>query len=159
MFFADQVLFTGNTWFSEIIIKGYKMLTEASWGKDHLPWKTQKVWIPAKIKLEVYHTTFPMQLSRSHIQQFCVYLPFVRFCQNWAFSNQIFWRQTIILLPLSFFHWIGDKPFLAMAPSSPAWGACGSVQATNQPSSRMLHRALCGYRPWQQVQPAKPKNN
>ena len=38
------------------------------------------------------------------------------FCQNWTFSNQIFWRQTIILLPLSSFHWIGDKPFPRQDP-------------------------------------------
>ena len=59
-----------------------------------------------------------------------VCLPFVRFRQNWAFSNQIFWRQTIILLPLSFFHWIGDKPFLAGSPS-PCPGCWGpSYQST-----------------------------
>ena len=93
------------------------MLTEASWSKDHFAWKTQK------------RSKFPKMCWKSITHLLCNYLgvlssssvclPFVRFRQNWAFSNQIFWRQTIILLPLSFFHWIGDKPFEAgTAPGS-----------------------------------------
>ena len=104
------------------------MLTEASWSKDHFAWKTQK------------RSKFPKMCWKSITHLLCNYLgvlssssvclPFVRFRQNWAFSNQIFWRQTIILLPLSFFHWIGDKPFLAGSPS-PCPGCWGpSYQST-----------------------------
>ena len=78
------------------------------------------------------------------------------FCQNWTFSNQIFWRQTIILLPLSSFHWIGDKPFPRQDPRLGGAGrGAWPGQATNQPSSRMLHRALCGYQPRARARPPR----
>ena len=59
--------------------------------------------------------TFPEKIKTTAPSQFTI----VRFCQNWAFSTKYSDAKQLSCLPLSFFHWIGDKPFEAgTAPGS-----------------------------------------
>lgn len=73
-------------------------------------------------------------------------LSFVCFCQNLTFPTKFSDAKQLTCLPLSSFLWIGDNPFWILC----AWGCLGGggrARTTNQVSSSMLRRALCGYQP------------
>ena len=124
---------------TKILHKQYMIFRNHYKGLQDVDWSVMKQR-SLRMKNTKKRSKFPKMCWKSITHLLCNYLgvlssssvclPFVRFRQNWAFSNQIFWRQTIILLPLSFFHWIGDKPFLAGSPS-PCPGCWGpSYQST-----------------------------
>ena len=73
-------------------------------------------------------------------------LSFVRFCQNWTFPTKFSDAKQLACLPLSLFLWIGDNPFWPGCARG-CLGGRGRAGTTNQVSSSMLHRALCGYQP------------
>ena len=80
-----------NGWLLSVILMSYSRCLFRDWSTSHE--RNKGVWLQ--------HKHIQRNGSSSHLalmQLTCkLNSSIVRFCQNWTFSNQIFWRQTIIL--------------------------------------------------------------
>lgn len=109
------------------------------------PWNRQKILLKHKhifsLNVLILFIHLPLtQITRK------LSLSFVCFCQNLTFPTKFSDAKQLTCLPLSSFLWIGDNPFWILC----AWGCLGGggrARTTNQVSSSMLRRALCGYQP------------